>query len=691
VLGHFAYAVDALGNRVSAYEALPRPGSGQTTIASADAAVDYYRGSWTTSGALKVSEEISAGLRIAFFGDEATLTLGVGPEYGICDVYVNGMLWRGFDNYAASAGEEAISLVLQGDGPHILEVKNRAEQNRSSSGYKVAFKQLVVEREYDLQTIQYGYDGLSRLQSADYYAGDNVGGTAFRQYAYTYDLAGNRTQEVVTVNGTPTTANYTYNAANQISNTGFVYDDAGRMTSDGVNTYTWDRASRLLSMGGIAYAYDGLGTRISQTVNSIVTEYLNDVQPGLVKVLAQTAQGNTIRYIHGPRGIQGVEDSVGGWTFPVQDGLGSVRDDALSYSPYGVPDVPLTGFAFTGEMHDANGLQYHRARYYAPELGVWASLDPVEGVTRRAMSLNGYSWVEGNAPNLGDSSGLLPCDEFPPGPHRDFCLEKIRLRLQLMQAGAGFRSMWPGQGGLHMASYLLSHYLSGSGITLWLIPSNFTFTDRTYDRISEEVWQALQAAPEFDLYRIGVCNCNPDIQQATTFQANAFFNKSGLTEGGGLYYGYGGGGFSARATIPSTVLGNWESSCSLRIVAQTQVELYDKYDWCFGNDYCETRNDFHAAEQPGGPIYVGEFFALEEAGWAAQFDWYSGWIVETTFMITCNGGIAELQLVQSTRVDLPASAKSTGLIPRPFIPLSESGYQWQIPPNPDEMYDIDDW
>ncbi|MBL8120799.1 MAG: hypothetical protein JNJ78_24980, partial [Anaerolineae bacterium] len=39
---------------------------------------------------------------------------------------------------------------------------------------------------------------------------------------------------------------------------------------------------------------------------------------------------------------------------------------------------------------------YLRARYYSPALGVFPSRDPFEGVAERAMSLNGYSWVEGN-------------------------------------------------------------------------------------------------------------------------------------------------------------------------------------------------------------------------------------------------------------------------------------------------------
>jgi RHS repeat-associated protein len=78
-----------------------------------------------------------------------------------------------------------------------------------------------------------------------------------------------------------------------------------------------------------------------------------------------------------------------------------------TYTPYGVPDSSMTGFAFTGEQRDTNGLQYHRARYYNAGLGTWASLDPFEGIHDRPMSLNGYAWVEGNVMNGIDPSGLI--------------------------------------------------------------------------------------------------------------------------------------------------------------------------------------------------------------------------------------------------------------------------------------------
>jgi len=64
-------------------------------------------------------------------------------------------------------------------------------------------------------------------------------------------------------------------------------------------------------------------------------------------------------------------------------------------------------FAFTGEPLDGIGLQYHRARYYDPAKGVWASLDPFEGIVNEPMTLNGYGYVEGNVVNWTDPSGLL--------------------------------------------------------------------------------------------------------------------------------------------------------------------------------------------------------------------------------------------------------------------------------------------
>jgi RHS repeat-associated protein len=220
----------------------------------------------------------------------------------------------------------------------------------------------------------------------------NVSGSPFRAYDYAYDPAGNRKQKVVTVDGSPTTTNYTFNALNQLTGDGvnsYTYDDNGNLTSDGVNAHTWDRANRLLSMGGHSYAYNGLGQRVGQTVDSVATQYLLDVQPELWKVLAATSSGQTERYLHGPLGIHAQEDVAGNWRWMVPDALGSVRGvvnedlshlESRQYTPYGeeygATGSEQTEFGFTGEQVDANGLVYLRARYYQPGMGRFFQMDP---------------------------------------------------------------------------------------------------------------------------------------------------------------------------------------------------------------------------------------------------------------------------------------------------------------------------
>jgi RHS repeat-associated protein len=259
---------------------------------------------------------------------------------------------------------------------------------------------------FDVMTIDYGYDGLSRLLTANY-----DGGAV--EYTYGYDVAGN----LVNNNG----VTRTYNAANQMTNDGanaLTYDNNGNLRNDGVNTYTWDRANRMLTApGSTSYKYDGASNRISQTVSGVVTAYLNDVQPGLTQLLAETVLGNTTRYVQGVRGIHATESHAGVWSYFAQDDLGSVRgifDNAAAvvssqvYNPMGVPATDYgKGFGFTGEYTDANDLLYLRARYYAPSKGVFTALDPFEGMYDRPMSLNGYSWVEGNPVMNVDPTGMI--------------------------------------------------------------------------------------------------------------------------------------------------------------------------------------------------------------------------------------------------------------------------------------------
>src|SRR5262249_18114423 len=82
--------------------------------------------------------------------------------------------------------------------------------------------------------------------------------------------------------------------------------------------------------------------------------------------------------------------NAGRWAY-VTDSLGSVRDivnwssqaqDHLEYTGFGVATdyFPAVSdrYAFTAREYDVDtGLQYNRARYYAPSIGRWTAEDPI--------------------------------------------------------------------------------------------------------------------------------------------------------------------------------------------------------------------------------------------------------------------------------------------------------------------------
>jgi len=175
----------------------------------------------------------------------------------------------------------------------------------------------------------------------------------------------------------------------------------------------------------VNHTYDGEGRRVQQTVSSTITKYLLDIQPGLSVVLSETTGSDVIRNVFSPHGIHAQQDSSNKWQWIATDGLGNVREvvdnsvgvlESRNYAPYGETfggtitddlDYEAPNFGFTGELVDGSGLLDLRARRYNAAMGVFTSLDPFEGVSDRAMSLNGYLWVEGNVPNAIDPSGMI--------------------------------------------------------------------------------------------------------------------------------------------------------------------------------------------------------------------------------------------------------------------------------------------
>jgi YD repeat-containing protein len=170
------------------------------------------------------------------------------------------------------------------------------------------------------------------------------------------------------------TYTYTWDAASRlitvtdgISTYGFRYDgDGNRLTRivDGADTY--------------AYRYDGDGNRFERIINGTLITHGLDVGLALPEVLIAYESAGTVWYLHLPTGV--ASDDGAAWTYSAPDDLGSVRQEldesgqvagANSFRPFGTPLEGNGGdpYGYTGESWESETeLLYLRARYYEPTL-----------------------------------------------------------------------------------------------------------------------------------------------------------------------------------------------------------------------------------------------------------------------------------------------------------------------------------
>ena len=155
----------------------------------------------------------------------------------------------------------------------------------------------------------------------------------------------------------------------------YTWDANGNLLNDGTSTHAYDAANRLVEVeqGGDTYtfAYNGLGDRLRQTVNSVPTHYSLDLHGGLTQVLDDGPNS----YLYGMARLG--ELQPGGFVYHLGDALGSVRQlsDVIgevtlahSFQPFGSSLESIgtgsTSIGFAGEQHDGVGLVFMRARYY---------------------------------------------------------------------------------------------------------------------------------------------------------------------------------------------------------------------------------------------------------------------------------------------------------------------------------------
>jgi RHS repeat-associated protein len=241
-------------------------------------------------------------------------------------------------------------------------------------------------------------------------------------------------------------------------NQGFSYDLDGNLTNDGVWSYTWDAANRLVSMTSLLdssapdsarkkldFHYDSIGRRICKTVstwdgsaysNPLATVYLYDGWNLLAEIDTSL---NLLRTYTWGRDLSGTLDQAGGiggllfltdhttnaneTYYPFYDGNGNVagllkEDGSIAaqyeYSPFGQqiratgPMAKANPFRYSTKFQDdESGLSYYGYRYYSPSTGRWLSFDPAG----EAGGLNLYGFVGNDPLNFIDPYGLYTFGE----------------------------------------------------------------------------------------------------------------------------------------------------------------------------------------------------------------------------------------------------------------------------------------
>jgi RHS repeat-associated protein len=271
--------------------------------------------------------------------------------------------------------------------------------------------------------VNYSYDNASELTGLTY---TQSNGNALGNLAYGYDADGRIISKSGTfatdVLPTATTQPATFDLNDRktsFNGQALAYDANGNLTSDGMNTYTWNARNQLtqISQGGnaqLSFSYDALGRRIGKTVQGVATEFLYDGNNAV-----QEVQGSTTNPILVGLGVDErfARNDVTGRTYfladllnstiALTDAAGAIKQQ-YSYDPYGnvTPTDTTTGFAnpyqFTGREADAPGLYYYRARYYSPLFPGFISEDPI---TFGGGQLSFYAYVNGMPTGMRDPDG----------------------------------------------------------------------------------------------------------------------------------------------------------------------------------------------------------------------------------------------------------------------------------------------
>jgi RHS repeat-associated protein len=254
----------------------------------------------------------------------------------------------------------------------------------------------------------------------------------FLDLQYTLNAVGDPISTEITAPAIPSVTadakQFAFNAANEISSPGYIYDLRGRLTAAPGHTFAWDGASRLTQIDSTALVYDGFGDLIRRTNAGSTTRYYHHPSIDGRPIVAERNEtsGEFIRfYVWMPGGallysIDATNNSPSfyhydrlGSTLTLSSGTGAVSD-SYAYSPYGEllihNGTSTQPFTFIGAfgIRAESGLYQMGMRYYDPITARFLSRDPGRANLRDVRSLDPYVYALGNPMTYIDRNGAEP-------------------------------------------------------------------------------------------------------------------------------------------------------------------------------------------------------------------------------------------------------------------------------------------
>jgi RHS repeat-associated protein len=396
-VGHLTTMIDPSGNTVRDYDALGRLARETKTIGDE---VFTFAQSYDLAGRL-ASLEYPDGEIVRYRYNAAGDLIAAGP-------YATGAIYdaRGkiVSRTLGNGLEETFSYDPRRYWLTRIEVRNPAGTLVDEESYSWDARGEIVAKSSTRnarENWEYRYDDLRRLTRAV-----NLTDPELTQ-AFSYDAIGNIVgQTGVGTYVYPASGDARPHAPLSVGARALSYDRNGNRVSDGSRRLDYDVENRLVAVDGIAYAYDGEGTRVRAGNTIEASKYVEKTGDcvrkyyyfGDLRVARRDCTREVFYYHSGyDRSTRKMTDASGG----------EARRHVLT--PFGQITNALgiaDPFGLAGERFDASGLYHMGARYLDPVLGQFTQPDPsADPDPARPQTLNRYAYAYNNPIRISDPSG----------------------------------------------------------------------------------------------------------------------------------------------------------------------------------------------------------------------------------------------------------------------------------------------